>query len=724
MKRSAFAVLVLAAVPLAAQAPSPAGAPAPAASPGTRAITPGVTFAVEVGYVEVDAIVTDRNDQPVRDLKREDFVVLEDGKPQPIELFTQVDIPYDRPEPAAAAPVPLDVQTNARAFEGRLYVIVLDELHTSPTRSLLVRAAARRFLERHFSDGDLAAVVHTQGSDRDGQGLTGDRRLLLDAVDKFVGRKLPSTTMSRLDQYRRDQPTRQQGDAVRDPEEMQRAYNARASLDTLKSVSDWLSRIRGRRKAVLFLSEGIDYNLYDQITNREASSILDSLRAATATAIRANVSFYAIDPRGLGGLGDEMMEIQPVFDEPSLGLDTQGLESDLRLSQDSLRTLADETSGFAAVNTNDFTSAFARVVKDSSAYYVLGYYPPGQRKDGSFHKLEVKVSRPGLRVRARNGYSTPRTKAPKPPALTGRDTSPVLAELLESPLPRPGLPMQMQATAFEGQAGKDKVVLAIEVAGEGFRFTEKDGMFHDTLELSLLSVDAAGKTSGANQKVQLDLKPRTHQMVQATGFRVVSALDVPPGRYQFRVAARAVNADSVGSVFYDLDVPEFAKQPLGFSGLVLTSATAGVVPTAGNVPMLKDVLPNPPTATRAFYPLDTLALFTEIYDAESTAHTLDVVTSLTAADGTVAFRTADERQTGVRKEGAGTTIVHTAQIPLKTIPPGLYTLRVEAKSRMGKKPPRAQRSLLIQVIPIPPQAAGQPAAPPPTVTPSPAPSPQ
>src|SRR5947199_10319376 len=105
-------------------------------------------------------------------------------------------------------------------------------------------------------------------------------------------------------------------------------------------------------------------------------------------------------------------------------------------------------------------------------------------------------------------------------------------------------------------------------------------------------------------------------MVQATGFRVVSALDVPPGRYQFRVAARAVNADAVGSVFYDLDVPDFAKQPLAFSGLVLTSATAGMVPTAGHAPMLKDVLPNPPTATRAFYPLDTLALFTEIYDGE------------------------------------------------------------------------------------------------------------
>lgn len=703
MRRILFTALLLAAGTLAAQTPPPATPPPASPAPSATTGTPPVTFAVEVGYVEVDAIVTDRGGQPVRDLAREDFTVLEDGKPQTIELFTRVDIPYERPEPASPFPVPLDVQTNARPFEGRVYVIVLDELHTSSTRSLLVRAAARRFIERHFGEGDLAAVVHTAGPAEAGQGLTGDRRLLLAAVDKFVGRKLPSATLSRLDEYRRTQQTRQRGDPVRDPDEMKRAYDARASLDTLESVSEWLYRLRGRRKAVLFLSEGIDYNLYDQINNREASSVLYRLRDATAAAVRANVSFYTIDPRGLGGLDSEMMEIQPVFDDPSLGLDPQGLAQDFRMSQDSLRVLADETSGFAAVNTNDFTSAFARVVKDNSAYYVLGYYPPGQRKDGRFHKLSVKVSRPGVQVRARGGYSTPNAKGARPPAPAGRDTPPVLAELLESPMAKPGLPMQMQAAAFHGPAGKAKVVLTLEVAGEGFRFTEKDGIFHDTLELSMITVDAAGKTAGTSQKVQLDLKPQTRQMVEATGFRVLSAVDVVPGRYQFRMAGRAVNSGTSGSVFYDLDVPKFAKQPLAVSSVVLTSASASFVPTTGAVPMLKDVLPGPPTATRVFYPTDRLALFAEIYDTEATPHTLDVATTLTAADGSVAYRAVDERQTAARGGGgAGAAIVHTIQIPLKDVAPGIYTLRLGVTSRMGKKPPTAERVLLVQVLPAPP----------------------
>src|SRR5262245_21994411 len=372
------ATLLIAGISVGAQTPPP----------------PPVTFAVEVAYVEVDAIVSDKAGEPVRDLTREDFVVLEDGKPQTIELFTRIDIPYERPEPAAPpAPSP-DVRTNLQPFEGRLYVLVLDGLHTSSTRSLLVRAAARRFLQRNFADGDLAAVVHTSGGDTLGQQLTDNRERLLASVDRFMGHQLPSATLSRIDEYRRTQDIRQRGDPLRDPDEMARAYDERASQETVESVAEWLSRIRGRRKAVLFFSDGIDYNTYDAINNREATTILDSMRKATATATRSNVSFYTIDPRGLGGLSDEMMQIQPVFDEPTLGVDTQSLHDDLRMSQDTLRTLADETSGYAAVNTNDFSRAFARVVKDNSAYYVLGYYPASHARDGHFHKLQVKVSRP------------------------------------------------------------------------------------------------------------------------------------------------------------------------------------------------------------------------------------------------------------------------------------------------------------------------------------------
>ena len=695
------AVLLLAAASAAAQSP----APSPSARPA-----PGVTFAVEVNYVEVDAIVTDRAGNPVRDLEASEFVVLEDGKPQTIDLFTKVDIPYERPEPLAPPPVQPDVRNNLRPFEGRVYVIVLDGLHTHVSRTSLVRAAARQFLERHFAEGDMAAVVHTFGGSSVGQELTGDRRLLLESVDRFVGRKLPSPTLSRIDAYRRSDPiTRQGRERVEDPELRQRGHNARAALDTLESVADWLSAIRGRRKAVLYISEGIEMDLTDAIYNQEASPVLSAMRDATAAAVRSNVSFYSIDPRGLGGLSAESMEIQPVFDDPALGLTPQGLDSELRNSQQSLRTLADETSGLAAVNTNDFQVAFTRMVKDNSAYYVLGYYPPGPHREGRHHRLEVRVTRPGVRVRARSGY-TEHKRGPRPPDLTVQGTPAVLGALLNSALPRPGLPMEVQAAAFAGEGKKASVVVAVELEGRGFRFQEKDGVFHDTLELSFLAVDAQGSVHGTNQKVQLDLKPRTKQMVEAAGFRVLHAMDLEPGRYQLRVAGRTVNSGQTGSVFYDLAIPEFTKEKLSLSGVVVSSTTAGLVPTAGAVPLLQDVLPGPPTTIRRFFPFDRLALVAEIYDREAAAHTLDVVTTLTGAEGTVAWRSAEERAIAARRgKDALLPVVHALEVPMDVVPPGTYTLRVAVTSRMGRNPPTADRALVVEVMPRPP---ANPAPPP------------
>ena len=128
--------------------------------------------------------------------------------------------------------------------------------------------------------------------------------------------------------------------------------------------------------------------------------VLDSTRDAIAAATRSNVAIYGIDPRGLTNLGDESIEIQSFPDDTSLGIGPGSLQNELRLSQDSLRTLSEETGGFAVVNRNDFSSAYERIVEDNSSYYVLAYYPPDARP-GRYHKIDVRVSRPNVdRARA------------------------------------------------------------------------------------------------------------------------------------------------------------------------------------------------------------------------------------------------------------------------------------------------------------------------------------
>ncbi len=134
-----------------------------------------------------------------------------------------------------------------------------------------------------------------------------------------------------------------------------------------------MAGIRGRRKAVVFFSEGIDYDIYDPIANTYATDIRQYSQDAIAAATRANVSFYGVDPRGLSGF-DDAAEISSLPNDPSLNLGLSALQRELQISQDSLRSLSDETGGFAAVNSNDFAKGFERIIRDNSSYYVLGYY--------------------------------------------------------------------------------------------------------------------------------------------------------------------------------------------------------------------------------------------------------------------------------------------------------------------------------------------------------------
>ena len=167
-----------------------------------------MTFRVEVNYVEVDAIVTDAQGAPIADLSKDDFELFEDGQRQEVSSFSLINIPIERAERPlfASAPIEADVQTNEHV-EGRIYLIVLDDLHTDFTRGPRVKAAATRFIEQNFGTNDLAAVVFT-GRAGDGQDFTNNSRLLVNAIDKFSGRKLRSATLERIEGARVDPSTR------------------------------------------------------------------------------------------------------------------------------------------------------------------------------------------------------------------------------------------------------------------------------------------------------------------------------------------------------------------------------------------------------------------------------------------------------------------------------------------------------------------------------------
>jgi len=665
---------------VAGQTPSAPQAPAPAQQPAAQAAPQTPTFKVEVNYVEVDAVVTNQQGNFVNDLKKDDFQVLEDGKPQSISTFTLVNIPIERAQRPlfAAQPIEPDVKSNIRPFDGRVYVMMLDDLHTLPQRSARVRNAARKFIVEHMGSNDLMAVIHVSGRADAGQEFTSSKRLLLAAVDKFMGRKIQSATAGRIDTYFNQRNMIQPGDKIDDPNDAERGFDARNTLVALKNVSDWFGSIHGRKKSILLISEGIDYDINNVFDNPSATTIIEDTRDVIRAATKADVSVYGIDPRGLTDLGDETIDVQSFPDDPSLGLDSRAFQNELQLSQDSLRVLSDETGGIAAVNRNDLSTAFDRIVKDNSTYYVLAYYPPSDKRDGRFHNITVRVNRPGLTVRARKGYAAPKGKAPAPVA-TGTGASAEVRDALNSPLPLSGLTLSVFAAPFKGTAPNTSVLLGAELLGRDLKLGA-----NDRVELSYLAIDAQGKIRGGNtDTMTLNLKPETRARVEQSGIRMLNRLDLAPGRYQLRFAAHDAAGGSIGSVLYDLDVPDFNKAPFAISGLVMTSVAGSQVPTARPDEQLRGVLPGPPVGRRRFPQNDEVAIYAEVYDNQGKSpHKVDITATVTTDEGRVMFKneeTRDSSELQGKRGGYG----YTTRIPMKDLAPGLYVLKVEGKSRLG-----------------------------------------
>jgi len=698
-----------------------------ASSPQRDAQGPQVTFKVDINYVEIAARVVDRQDRFVPDLQMSDFQVSEDGTLQTIATFGVVEMPVERPETAlfVREPIEPDVRGNTRPFDGRVYVLVLDDLHTEFQNSRATKLAAREFIEKSVGANDIAAVVSTSGRTDASQEFTPNKPLLLAAVDRFAGRGLRSATLSKID----NPSTNAQGlrttrapDVTRpdsDTESPERAQAARATLSMVRKLSELMAGIHGRRKALILFSEGIDYNINSAIATSRALDVrpesrdgvvgsgpardvqMDA-RETIAAAARANVAIYGVDPRGLtvaGGAAD--VGLIPIDADPSMKLNLAGVEGEQLLQRFSLQTLAEGTGGFAAVSTNNLAGAFERIRQENSTYYVLGYYPTNTRRDGKFRTVEVRVTRPGLLVRARQGYVAPIGKTPAPPAVEANARIPApLRAVLGSPLQVSGLRLTACAAPFKGPGPNATVTVVLHADGRDMQFRERDGIFEGALELSVIALNSQGKTKAdLHRVVPMPLKPESHTMVERHGMRVVSRLDLPPGRYQLRVAVMDVGSQRAGSVHYDLDVPDFWALPLSMSGLLVTSNLAGVVPTASGsaVDDLRKTLPGPPTVSREFRAGEELALMAEVYDNEtSTPHTVDITASVRTDEGREIYRHEDQRAS-TELQGRRGGFGYSARVPLKGAQPGLYVLKVEARSRLEKTPP-VSRELQFRIV--------------------------
>jgi VWFA-related protein len=689
-----LALVLLAGATTGAQQPS---------APSTQ--QPPATFRTDINVVEVHAVVTDERGQFVTGLSAEDFEIFEDGRRQSPTVFELINLPVERSTMAPArADLEPDVRSSTRHFDGRVYIFVLDDLHTTGLRSPQVRLAAKRFIDEHFAPNDLAAVVYTSGRQEAAQELTGSRRLLKAAVDKFQGQKLPSASAERLGVHFREREresgvsstaddgssSRQTAASARldDPFDSERGFNARRALEMVRDTAQFLADVKGRRKALVMFSEGIDYDIHDVFNNRSASSLIFDARDAIAAAQRANVAIYAVDPRGLTQLGDQSIEIASLSPDATVEYGTsRDFQRELLLAQESLMWLADETGGIALVRSNDINCGLRRIAEDNSRYYVLGYTSDQTKAPDKFRSIEVRLKRPGLKVRARHGYLPAGSAAAKKREREMKaGTSPALAAALNNPLPIGDLPVRVFAAPFKGEAKNGSVLLAIEVDGQAIPFAVRDDRFTNTVEFSIVAADHTGKVQDSDRhELNLKLKQETRDRVASAGVRVLSRLDLPPGRYQIRVGVHESVGRAVATVPYDIEVPDYSKADFALSGLTLTSSAAGALMTPAPAANIKQLFPVPPVATRTFGRDERLGVFVELYDSATPApHTVDFTTTVTSLDDLGPRFSAQD--TRVIEAGAGMrTLEYRGDVPLRDLAPGRYILRVEATSRVDER---------------------------------------
>ena len=684
-------------VPLAAQAGPPAQNQPP-------------TFRAGVEYVEVDARVVDKRNDPVLDLAQRDFQVFEDGVKQDIVTFAAVSIPIPKTAPEAprsAAQIPQaalirpDVASNARQRQdGRVFLIALDDLFIDPVRTVDVRRFLSDFVDRSIGPDDLAAIVSLAEGGTFAN-FTNDKLVLKGAIERLSAGKGPSETVAKMtfDLERRAALVTGHSDSASagrsGPVALAKTSEARTTQQSLVRLIRALSGVTARGKAIVFVSEGTPF---DTVTNTEGLSLINDLQKTSDLARRSDVPIYPVDPRALTALHEEAILVPIISvsdDDPAASL-----QKELSNSQRALRGLAEDTGGFAVVGVNDLSGGLDRIAKQVSAYYVLGFYSKNPKHDGRYRKLEVKVDRRDVTVRARHGYMAQPAKEPKLASFPGPPGSPEnVRAALSAVLPLAGMSLSTTAAAFrEGRERTASIAVVLEGTGADLALTSRDGASSGPLDLLTAALQPHGEIAAADSThLQLTLPAQTADRVQQYGFRWLARLNnVKPGRYQLRTVA-ASGPDALGSVWYDLTVPDFADGPLTMSDVLVASVSGLQVPTFKPDKAMQELLRGPATANRRFAQTDGVVVFAEIYDNRaSQLHNIDTAVVVKNDRGAEVFRSADTQSSRQLAESQGVLRVRTP-FELKDLSPGSYTVTVDARARQDVSA-HASRTIPIQVV--------------------------
>jgi VWFA-related protein len=692
--RAKFLAPLLAVLTSVAQQPPQQTPPAATDKDGVFQIKVNTQLVIETVSVK------DKSGKPIEGLTAKDFIITEDGKPQTIS-FCEFQQLKDTPEPLAPVPTiaadapekpkvpgvtsaqiaperPGDIRYKDRRLIG-LYFDMSAMPVPDQLRSL---AAAEKFVKNNMAPADLMAIMtFSGGAVKVTQDFTPDRTLLLTAINKMVVGEGQG-----LDENPNDDSSADTGAAFGQDDGEFNIFNTDRQLAALQTAVSMLSTLN-EKKALVYFASGLRLNGVDNQAQ---------LQATTNAAIRANVSFYPIDARGLvasAPLGDATHGSPGGIGMYS-GSSALAASSGFQRSQDTLYALGADTGGKALLDYNDLGKGIQQAQQSITSYYIIGYYTTNDKLDGKFRRIKLSLANNlSANVTYRQGYYTGKQFA----KFTAVDKERQLEDALMLGDPITDLTIAMEVDYFQLNRAEYFVPVTLKIPGSELAKARKGGAEHTLIDFIGEVKDEFGTTvSNVRDKVNIKLTGETAEQLAKQPVQYGTGFTLLPGTYNIKVLARDDETGRIGTFLAKVVVPNLNKeeQRIPISSVILSSQQSAVhdalftakdkVQAVSVNPLVHDGQQLMPSVTRVFSRAKDMYVYLQAYERTATT-TQPLVAFVTFYRGQVkAFETEPLPVTeGLDPKSKAVPLRFS--LALSKLPTGRYNCQVTVVDPTGQK---------------------------------------